>query len=272
MKLKFVLLILLISFFTISDAGAEKIRLKNGLFFNGQIQESNNETITIKPKFGSVATYKWDEIETIDEKSIDVYRQQSPVAPQATTEKEPQVKKENEEIQKPEAIDDKVEAVGDVVTAPMSNPAWDNWRTKTRDYYMGVETIVETANANFQDLRLQGITATDEAQIISAIKTFRDVLGQQIGAIKELEPPQELKLYHQSLVSHLEFMDKSQEELLAGNIEAANKFLQLSRESYIEAKHKLRETFKNEGAPEDLLKEMDAVLSEYDTDVESNNG
>ncbi len=120
---------------------------------------------------------------------------------------------------------------------------WQQWLYSLKPYWDKVAKANENLNNS-----TQSVLPPDEFKKDGFKKKVREAYFLYAKAIRGIEPPSELLIYHSKLVEALELSLKSTEELVRNE--------KLIRQISDEAKAELTQIFESHGVPQEITKEF----------------
>ncbi|MCF7887550.1 MAG: hypothetical protein K9L71_03985 [Candidatus Omnitrophica bacterium] len=141
-----------------------------------------------------------------------------------------------------------------------SNQSWNRWYNQIFPYIKKMKSINQENQKYMEEVNQKSveIAQNNEMEKFSVLmRKSQEVLSGIIDQLKQLEPPAELRLFHEKNIESAQYSRRGIDAILAGDINSASSYGVKTIKSGLEAVKQQRHVYKKHGAPREYIEPLD---------------
>ena len=149
------------------------------------------------------------------------------------------------------------------LTEENSDISWREWYDSIGNYIKSMSLIMNKGKqvATSADDRLtMSVQNDDKIKGKKIITETGDSLSTITVELLELDPPQELREYHQKIIEAYEYRKLANDAMLRDNLDDYYMYANTAISSEIESLEELIELYQSHGAPEGLINDLQTII------------
>jgi hypothetical protein len=212
---------------------SENITFKSGKTISGKITKKTNEFITVDIS-GVTVNYYLDEIDSIN----------------------------GVKITKAALGDDKSTSSQRGVSPKAGNGSWLNWYSGVKDYLDKFDAIGSKSRIIAQEQTAKLVKARDDLNMHKIILTeSAQALSSLFNEFKALNPPPELKGFHQKLLESYKYVEMVNDAVIRNDKDSTASYKSALNTLTLEAFSELRDVYIKHGAPQRMIEPLDKIIA-----------
>jgi hypothetical protein len=149
-------------------------------------------------------------------------------------------------------------------SSQQSNQSWNRWYNQIFPYIKKMKSINQKNQKYMDELNQKStemVQGGNMENFQALMRKSREVLSGIVDQLKQLQPPAELRLFHEKNIESAEYSRRGIDAILAGDISSASSYGVKTIKSGLEAVKQQRRVYKKHGAPREYIEPLDKNIS-----------
>jgi hypothetical protein len=145
-----------------------------------------------------------------------------------------------------------------------SSQSWSRWYNQIFPYIKKMKSINQKNKKYMDELNQKSaemVQGNNIENFQALMRESQKVLSGIVDQLKQLQPPAELRLFHEKNIESAEYSRRGIDAILAGDISSASSYGVKTIKSGLEAVKQQRRVYKKHGAPREYIEPLDKNIS-----------
>lgn len=149
-------------------------------------------------------------------------------------------------------------------SSQQSNQSWNRWYNQIFPYIKKMKSINQKNQKYMDELNQKStemVQGGNMENFQALMRESQEVLSGIVDQLRQLQPPAELRLFHEKNIESAEYSRRGIDAILAGDISSASSYGVKTIKSGLEAVKQQRRVYKEHGAPREYIEPLDKNIS-----------
>ncbi|MCF7871103.1 MAG: hypothetical protein K9L95_03850 [Candidatus Omnitrophica bacterium] len=154
-----------------------------------------------------------------------------------------------------------------------SDQSWNRWYNQIFPYIKKMKSINQKNKKYIEEVNQKSAEmaqSNNMEKFQALMRKSQEVLSGIINQLKQLQPPAELRLFHEKNIESAQYSKRGIEAILAGDINSASSYGVETVKSGLEAVKQQRRVYKKHGAPREFIEPLDENISILEESLNQN--